>query len=584
MFEELRKLVQKDFELHHLALQNNFNSKEDSHSTLPCYRVPHTGAICDTRSAIQVLMRYCSHLPKAGSKISRPLFWHIRHSDDMFQCALLLPESVPPNLRCYISNSAHSKRIAKGLVALQCIQKLHQHHQLNDYLRSNSRLDQPSLQKLGRSALAADEEGPTISVAMKYIPDALIDKRGYARNGPLHVYAFELLGDRPVLPKSALLLNSLLDALSFAGLALPAKLPEDELTFEFILKKLPIRVRPRYLECVNFSSEDMLHIQRYHRAILCWETVDDMVSALPAEMWTRSSGGLNYFLIPLHKERPFSSFSSQFNKTWGWLKRAADEAQLLVNNLIKHARQTPSEDSRMSTHYRKEITSEGVIVSHHYGLFSVPVPEEPKKLTDVMMEIRGKRIEYHEYFLRKGKITEERINELHRDSSFELMPVRGVHIKCSAENLLTPPNREIDTSCSVRNVDGVRYLLPEMCFEIGSLHHYSCGILFPCIIWRVQSVFIAHECLRDIHRLFDRNREGSSSMKACSQKELRIPSLTLILEAITPRMALETIDCERLEMLGDSVIKLLISMRLHATFPEADEGELSVRRATLGIK
>lgn len=579
MFEELRTLVRKDYELHHLALQSHSNFKEDPRSKLPCYRVPQTGATCDTRSAIQVLMRYCSHLPKVSNRISRPLFWHTRHGEDMFECALLLPESVPPHLRCYLSSKTQSKRTAKSLVALQCIQKLHQHHELNDYLRSNPRFNEPPSHPFERSTIAAEDEGPTVSVSIKHTPEALMDTSGDVNAGlSLHLYAFELEA-RPVLLRSEVLLNSLLDSLSLAGLALPAKLPEDDLSFKFVLKKIPIRIRPRYVGFVHFSSEDMFHIQRYHRAILCWETADDMDKALPVRTWTQSSGGLYYLLVPLQKEGDIL----QAEEPRGWLRHAADEAQLLVNNLIKHALRTPSDDNRLGTYYSKDLASEGVIVSHHYGLFSVPVPEKPKKLTDVMMEIRGKRIEYHEYYLKKQKLTEERINELHRDSRFELMPARGVPIKCSAVNLLASPDFENEVSSLPREEDdNVKYLIPEACYEIGLLRHYSTGILFPCIIWRVQSVFITQDCLSDLRLLFNQNNQSSRVMGTRPEEGPQLPPLTLLLEAMTPRLAHESIDCERLEMLGDSVMKLLVSLRLYPVYPEADEGELTMRRAALG--
>ena len=46
----------------------------------------------------------------------------------------------------------------------------------------------------------------------------------------------------------------------------------------------------------------------------------------------------------------------------------------------------------------------------------------------------------------------------------------------------------------------------------------------------------------------------------------------LMLEAIMPRMAGETFSYERLETLGDAVLKHAVSLHLVQTYPSAHEG------------
>ena len=48
--------------------------------------------------------------------------------------------------------------------------------------------------------------------------------------------------------------------------------------------------------------------------------------------------------------------------------------------------------------------------------------------------------------------------------------------------------------------------------------------------------------------------------------------MELMLEAIMPRMAGETFSYERLETLGDAVLKHAVSLHLVQTYPSAHEG------------
>ena len=57
--------------------------------------------------------------------------------------------------------------------------------------------------------------------------------------------------------------------------------------------------------------------------------------------------------------------------------------------------------------------------------------------------------------------------------------------------------------------------------------------------------------------------------------------LPLLLEAISPRMALEHFDSERLEMLGDSFLKLVSSIEVFNLYPTKHEGHLTATRAAV---
>jgi len=84
--------------------------------------------------------------------------------------------------------------------------------------------------------------------------------------------------------------------------------------------------------------------------------------------------------------------------------------------------------------------------------------------------------------------------------------------------------------------------------------------LLPSVMHRVQSLMLASQLRRDI------------------SYTQRIPS-SLILEAITTLRCCETFSLERLELLGDSVLKYVIGCDLFLRYPMKHEGHLSDMRS-----
>lgn len=61
---------------------------------------------------------------------------------------------------------------------------------------------------------------------------------------------------------------------------------------------------------------------------------------------------------------------------------------------------------------------------------------------------------------------------------------------------------------------------------------------------------------------------------------LNLP-INLVLEAITAQSALDICNYERLEILGDSVLKYLTSVYLFSIFPDDPEGTLTAKRTEI---
>nr|CAB3475177.1 unnamed protein product [Digitaria exilis] len=84
--------------------------------------------------------------------------------------------------------------------------------------------------------------------------------------------------------------------------------------------------------------------------------------------------------------------------------------------------------------------------------------------------------------------------------------------------------------------------------------------LFPSLMYRIESLMLASQLRTEI---------------AYTDSDI---SSFLILEALTTLRCCEDFSMERLELLGDSVLKYAVSSYLFLTFPDKHEGQLSSRR------
>jgi hypothetical protein len=159
------------------------------------------------------------------------------------------------------------------------------------------------------------------------------------------------------------------------------------------------------------------------------------------------------------------------------------------------------------------------------------------------------------------------------------------------------------------------HLLPEVCRCIGKSKWLEMGLTAPSIMWRIQSLLLsveARECILNamvefkkkkqliednenfaknsfIHNKDDAVDEQSVDDGKSVNKDTAIwngsyncfgvPKVVLMLEAITPRMAHESFNSERLELLGDSLTKFVTTVELFRIYPEKHEGFLTDARS-----
>ncbi|RYH29805.1 hypothetical protein EON65_07275 [archaeon] len=133
------------------------------------------------------------------------------------------------------------------------------------------------------------------------------------------------------------------------------------------------------------------------------------------------------------------------------------------------------------------------------------------------------------------------------------------------------------------------YLPLEIIRPLGRHLWMLVGLTAPTVAWRVQSYYLALETRQLLTRAASKIERPlrthlpvdsmEIALETCSSEEAvaSIP-LSLILESVTPRLGREILDYERLEFLGDIILKFIITIELFRVFPKKHEGFLTAER------
>lgn len=151
---------------------------------------------------------------------------------------------------------------------------------------------------------------------------------------------------------------------------------------------------------------------------------------------------------------------------------------------------------------------------------------------------------------------------------------RGHPVNCGSATAVNM----IDVS-RYHNHSVAMHLLPETCHPLGKAKWFYFGLVAPCVAWRVQSILLGNECIEKLINCAEKyNCTASSDPIDIHKFASTSPNSLDMLRAITFRCAAESFDNERLECLGDSILKLATTINLFQRFPMSNEGALTKLR------
>ncbi|VVB04858.1 unnamed protein product [Arabis nemorensis] len=213
----------------------------------------------------------------------------------------------------------------------------------------------------------------------------------------------------------------------------------------------------------------------------------------------------------------------------------------------------------------KNSLEEVVVVAIHTGkIYSiVDVVKDSSAMSPFADDASSEYASYAEYFNKKYGIVLAHVHQ-------PLLKLKQSH---HAHNLLVNFNEDmlvktesVDGNVRKRKPNIYAHLPPELLVRIDVPRAVLKSIyLLPSVMHRLESLMLASQLREDID---------------CNIDNFSISS-TSILEALTALTCSEAFSMERLELLGDSVLKYVVSCYLFLKYPDKDEGQLTRQRQSI---
>ncbi|VAH04530.1 unnamed protein product [Triticum turgidum subsp. durum] len=570
--EHIFRIIRTEYYIKHFALYRhknpNVSSSEWPMQDKYAYYVDSTGATITADCCVDLIRKYCEKLPKDRYYMPKPSF-AVAIEDGSYQCTLTLPPNAA--FQRIVGPLCSTSNLAKQLVSLDACKKLHQLGELNDHL------------------LPFTEEPIEIDVALR---------DGKFLSGPGTTKRKELHGTRNVLALSgswiheseSVTLNAYrFDFLcdqegeNYAGFVL---LMESALDDDVACSKMDLFLIPNKMVYTTVTPCGKVQLDKkqlrdgklfqefFFNGIFGRLFHGSRTSGVQREFLFRKGHEIQwssesmYLLLPL---RHSPHIQQDLNIYWEAVESCTQAVEQLRNlyledeniraNFIQH-RSIKEKDiihlANKSLHFSS--IKDSVVLSLHTGrIYSVLDLIYDTTAEDSFEEMyNGKASPFSsfmDYYREKYGIVIQHPKQ-------PLLLLKQSH---NAHNLLFSKSKYIDGSTGdplLMEKEQIHARVPpELLIHIDvTIEVLKSFYLLPSVMHRLQSLMLASQLRRDI---------GYTQ---------HIPSY-LILEAITTLRCCETFSLERLELLGDSVLKYVIGCDLFLRYPMKHEGHLSDMRS-----
>ncbi|PON73127.1 Endoribonuclease Dicer-like3a [Parasponia andersonii] len=545
------------------------------------YFVDATGASIMADSSISLVYRYCEQLPGDKYFTPKPNFKFSYVGEGSYECQIVLPPNAA--FQTCVGPICKSAHLSKQLVCLEACKKLHQMGALDDHLLPST--EYSSEKKLCvKSKEAASGAGTTKRKELHGTTCIRALSGTWAENldTVFHAYKFDF---------SCSIVSEF-----FSGfvLLIESKLDDDVGNFELELYLVSKTVKSSVSYCrqLRLDTEQMKKAKCFQelffnglfgKLILGSKSAGTKREFLlqndERRLWSQS---YLYLLLPLESVNEASDKSWRIN--WEGIDSCVSVVELLNNSLlgdqhcngeggdVSPCRTEPSESKCMDdyniVHFANcsanisNIKDMVVLAIHTGKIYSVvemvsnTSAESPfESSTD---DVPLKYTSYAEYFNKKYGIVLLRpsqpllrLKQSHNPHNLLVNFSDGATDKTSKPELFKPQMHAFMPPELLLIMDIDRSVLKSL-------------YLLPSLMHRLESLMLASQLRKEI------GFHPSSSQISSS----------LILEALTTLTCCENFSMERLELLGDSVLKYVVSCHLFLKYPKKHEGQLSARRSS----
>ncbi|CAM0884261.1 unnamed protein product [Alopecurus aequalis] len=533
------------------------------------YLVGTTGAKITADSSIGVINQYCDKLPKDKYNTTKPSFEFIDHGDG-FVCTLTLPSSHV--LSPLESPKARSKKKAKQLVCLDACKRLHQLGVLDDFLC-------PSVEK------------PPPGISIKTTLHSSSDGVGTTKRKELHgstgVYALSgtWASKKTVVKLQGYKLNFSCDQVgqrySDFLLLIDTTISNEAANLDIDMNLHDKMVKASVSPCGLLE----LDVQQMEQAKLFQALMfnglfgklftGSKISNVPREFILNKSDAFiwnnahMYLILPMNPTLESHDISCI---NWKVINEAATAVKLLRKIYFEDKTNIPGildfdqNDTDLihlaNTSCEPHVLRNVAVLAVHTGKIYTALHVADLSANSTFDGVSDKKeTEFNtftEYFENKYDI-------VLRHPSQPLLVLKPTH---KPHNLLSSKfrdegNREKKNG-GINKTNPCVHMPPELLIPLNlSEEIFRAFYLFPSLMHRIETLMLASQLKGEI-----------------SYDDSNISSF-LILEAITSLRCSEDFSMERLELLGDSVLKYAISCHLFLKFPDKDEGELTSSRTDI---
>ncbi|KAF3337365.1 endoribonuclease Dicer 3a-like protein [Carex littledalei] len=531
------------------------------------YCIESTGAKVTMSSSISIIYRYCEKLPRDKFYIPRPTF-EVKHCcSGSYKCKLILPPtSAFQTLEGPTERSCHK---AKQSACLEACKKLHQMGALDDNLSPCTEAPFGEHQSEKDLMRPATTNGTTRRKELhsRAATSAMSGTWACTNAGvKLQGYRFDFLCDMPEIKYSSFVL--LIDS----------KLDKDVGSLELDLYLIDKKVKATVSPCgpIELDREQVEKAKRFQELFF-----NGLFGRLVTGM--KSAGQSRKFLLNEQPEMSFWSpanmylllpIDSSCNETvhinWRGIESAASAVQFFKDAYLNPGGTFSSiekickEGEICLANKKVEMSKlrDAVVMAVHSGKIYLILEVLPDMTAnspfDGVTEKSGAEFPtFTEYFCKKYDVVLQHPSQ-------PMVLLKHSH---NAHNLLYAHAIEAGIYISTtKKPEFHAHMPPELLIHIDvPVDVLKSFYLLPSMMYRIESLMLASQLRKEV---------GYNPTDCC------IPS-SLILEALSTLRASEDFSFERLELLGDSVLKYAVSCSVFFKYPSKHEGQLSNTRTQI---
>nr|WOD55121.1 DICER-like protein 3 [Abelmoschus esculentus] len=569
-------LIRSEYSMKNTAIKRDPGSdlcvlKDCSFEEPNIFVVDATGASVTTDSAVSLIHRYCGKLPGDKYATPKPSF-EFTSSEGLYECKLTLPVNAafqtivgPPSRNCHL---------AKQLVSLEACKQLHQMGALNDHLI-------PSIEEPSENACVSkvkDSHSGAGTTKRKELHgttciQALCGSWGEkSDDADFFAYKFDFKCSIVTVVYSQFVL------------LIESKLADDVGNTEMDLYLIGKTAKASVSFCgqVRLNAEQVMKAKRFQEfffnGLFGKLFVGSKSSGTPREFLLRDktsslwSPSHMYLLLPLE-----DCSTKELRINWPAITACTFAADFLNKNSLLGTDDDGSNPSSVTDckktnmiHFANSLVDidnlrNMVVLAIHTGRIYCIIEAMSDKTANSSFDEAVDKVStgfasFSEYFRKKYVIVLKHPEQ-------PLLLLKQSH---NPHNLLVNFNDEgFSAKASQAGVVNEKprfhvHMPPELLLVLDvPVSVLKSLYLLPSVMHRLESLMLANQLREEIN---------------FNSSNIDIPS-SMILEALTTLGCCESFSMERLELLGDSVLKYTVSCTLFLKYPSKHEGQLSSRRS-----